>query len=203
MKTLDVDPGVRLETIRETLDRVRRQLFCSNGPVYKVWGAAWLLAFVLTYWVERGAPAPGLSGAVLAGVWIVITGIAGLYTLHYFRRQPVRSDVGARFGLIWPLAFTMMGLTVGSLHAAGLITHGIAFGVFAVLTLAIIFLVAGALLLDNLQLAIGCWFGVVNVIAMQFGFPAYALVAGLLGGGGLIAAGLISDRIDNRSRERR
>lgn len=195
MSNPTVDPRESLETIRRTLGKVRRYLFFSCGPVYRVWGLAWLVAFMLTYLAEQRLLAGFLQGTAMGLMWVVVTGVAGLYTVLYFRQQPIRADIGTRFGLAWPAAFVLMGFTVGSLAAAGLPLHGVEFGIFAVHTVAVIYLVTGAVLLDNLQITVGLWFGLSNIIALQLGLPTYALTMGVMGGGGLIVAGLIADRL--------
>lgn len=191
----ELDPRESLETIRKTLQRVRRFLYYPTGPIYKVWGLTLLVTFLFTHWAEHGGLAGSIPGAAIGIVWVAVTGLAAIYTILYFRRQPVKSGFGARFAWAWAVAFTIKGFTVGSFIAAGLPLHGAEFGIFAVHTVVVIYLVGGALLWDNLQFGLGIWFGLANIVSLQLGLPTYALSMGILGGGGLLVAGFIADRI--------
>lgn len=199
----NVDPAESLQIIRETLAKVRRHLSFGTGPIYKAWGLAWVIGFVLTDMVARG-PLRGVIGeGWISVMWIVITGLAGVYTYGYFRRQPVETDARFRFFLGWLVSFTLMGFTVGSMGAAGFPLHGAQFAVFAIFTAAVIYTVTGAILFDNVQTGVGLWLGIANVIGLQFGLDAYPLAIAILGGGGLVLAGFVDDRVSRTRGERR
>lgn len=199
----NVDPEESLQIIRETLAKVRRHLSFGTGPIYKVWGATWLVGFVLTDAITRG-PLRGVIGEGWIGaMWIAITGLAGLYTYRFFRRQPVEADARLRFLLAWVIAFTLMGFTTGSMGAAGLALHGVQFAVFAIFTAAVIYAVTGAILFDNVQVGVGLWLGIANVISLRLGLDAYPLAIALLGGGGLVVAGFVDDRVNRTRGEKR
>lgn len=199
----NVDPAESLQIIRETLAKVRRHLSFGTGPVYRTWGLAWIAGFAFTDMVVRGPLRGVIAEGWIGAAWIAITGLAGLYTYRYFRRQPVETDARRRFLLGWLAAFTLMGLTVGSTGAAGLPLHGVQFAAFAIFTAAVIYIVTGAILLDNVQAGVGAWLGLANVISLQLGPDSYLLAVALLGGGGLVVAGFLDDRANRVRGEKR
>ena len=199
----NLDPAESLQIIRETLAKVRRHLSFGTGPVYKAWGLAWIAGFVFTDLVARGPLRGVISEGWIGAVWIALTGLAGLYTYRYFRRQPVETDARSRFLLAWLAAFTLMGFTVGSIGAAGLPFDGLQFAVFAIFTAAVIYLVTGAILFDNVQAGVGVWLGLANIVSLQLGLDSYPLAVALLGGGGLVVAGFLDDRVSRMRGEKR
>lgn len=198
-----VNPEESLQIIRETLAKVRRHLSFGTGPIYKAWGLAWIAGFVFTDLVARGPLRGVVAEGWIGAAWIAITGLAGLYTYRYFSRRPVETDARRRFMLGWLAAFSLMAFTVGSTGAAGLTLHGVLFPVFAVFTAAVIYVVTGAILLDNVQMGVGLWLGLANVASLLLGLDAYLLAVALLGGGGLVVAGFLDDRVSRMRGERR
>lgn len=193
MSPKDVDPIESVRIIQETLKKVRRHLSFGSGPVYKVWGLTWIVGFVLTDLVVRGPLHGKVPEAFISVIWIALTTMAGAYTFRYFRRHPVETQARLRFFLAWFVAFTLMGVTVGGMASLGLMGHGIHFALWALFTIAVIFIVTGALLFDNVQMITGLWLGIANVAALLMGVEHYPLAIALLGGGGLLIAGFVDD----------
>lgn len=199
----NLDPVESLQIIRETLLKVRRHLSAGSGPIYKAWGLAWMTGFVLTHLVVHGPLRGVIAGGWIGVMWIAVTGLAGLYTHRYFERQPVATHARSRYLLGWLAAFTLMGLTAGSTGAAGLPADGLQFAMLAVFAAAVIYIVTGAILFDDVQVGAGIWLGLANVIALRLGGDAYPLAVALLGGGGLVLAGFIDDWVNRRRGEQR
>lgn len=189
----DVNPLESLKIIQTTLTNVRRHLFYSSGPVYRMWAIAWFVGFITTFLAESGSFGGALSDGAVAVVWAGAMSAAGLYTFVFYRRHPVDADYRRRFALMWVVGFTLAFLTVWSRTAVGLTLDAVEFAIAAVHTLSVIYLVTGAVLLDRLQAAVGVWLGGCNVVALRFGFPDYTLAMGLLLGIGLMIAGFIED----------
>lgn len=198
MKGDGADPLKSLETIRAALRNVRRHMFYSSGPVYRIWAAAWLLSFASVHAAEYGVFGWALPGAAVGWVWAVLMGGAGTYTFVYYRRHPIDADYRRWFGMAWVGAFALMAFTVWSRTAMGLPLDAIDFVVFGVHTVSVIYLVTGAVLLDGVQTGVGAWLGVANLIGLLLGPAAYPLAAGALIGAGLFVAGAMEDRIRRR-----
>lgn len=196
IRTEAPEPQESLDVIRQTLIRARRKLLSPDGPVYKVWGLAWAIAFGGTHalWLNGGQSIAGWGPGPLTGLlWSIAGTVAGIFTYVHYASQKVSSPVGARFGWVWPVA---LGLGMLLTQALGL--PGYAIGVMSVYTVALLYIAMGAAFFDNLQLATGLWIGVANVIGTWMGPETYSLVMALLGGGGLLGAGFAHDRLYGR-----
>lgn len=117
--------------------------------------------------------------------------VAMAYTYrHYVGLRDISSSAGRRIWLVWMVAFLLLLLTAGLTSSSNWLA-----GVWAVYTVSILYLMMGALYFDNLQMVTGLWLGLANLFAAWLGEGVYDLAMALLGGGGLIVAGLLHDRI--------
>ncbi|SMB99610.1 hypothetical protein SAMN00808754_2991 [Thermanaeromonas toyohensis ToBE] len=181
-----------LALIQETLVRMRREFFSPDGPVYRCWGFTWGIAFALTHLLvsHRDWVGPWM-GVAISSTWMVAILVAMAYTYrHYAGLRDVSSPAGRRIWLVWMIAFLLLLLTVGLTGSSNWLV-----GIWAVYTVSILYLMMGALYFDNLQMGTGLWLGLANLFAAWLGEGVYDLAMALLGGGGLIVAGLLHDRI--------
>lgn len=190
MKPEDVHQSLAL--IQETLVKARREFFSPDGPVYRCWGFAVGIAFALTHLVVSHRDRVGTwTGVTIGSIWMVATLVAMGYTYrHYASLRGVSSPAGRRIWLVWMISILLLLLTVGLTGSFNWLV-----GIWAVYTVSILYLMMGALYFDNLQMCTGLWLGLANLFAARLGEGVYDLAMALLGGGGLIVAGLLHDRI--------
>ena len=190
------DPSALLATIELERDRAGRELEPDARLIYGVWGAAWLVGFLI-FWVAARPAGPveipmGVASLLFAGCLaaaMVTTGV------HIARRvagvRGVSARVGAMYGWAWFLAFvTLTAAMSGAVRQGGISdeTVGLLWSVLSGLVVGTLYLAGGALWQDSKQYGLGVWILVSSAVGAIAGYPSVYLVMALGGGGGFLLA---------------
>ncbi|AMB45757.1 MULTISPECIES: hypothetical protein [Methylobacteriaceae] len=177
-------------SLRAAEDGERRLLaalvYGRAAPFLILWGLIWAAGFTSAVWAPDHA-APAWSAVVALG-WAATVALV----LAQRRRDRERGfGAGARYGASAALMSAYAGLWAVVLLSG----HPNAHGIYAGTVTGFAYLVAG---LWRGRLLVGLGVAVTLLFAAGFAVPSpqFPLYAGLIGGGGLIAAGLVLARRD-------
>ncbi|WP_422772813.1 transporter [Plantactinospora sp. WMMC1484] len=193
------DPAAALRLIADQQAEAARKLNPNLLWYYWPWGLAWLIGFGLFFlrfgpdgrvFVDLPSWLPLLT---LLGLLIgagIVSGIVGGRTYGQVTGDSKRR--GLWYGLAWGLGFSGISSVLGQVSdqlpddAAGLLWAGVTVGLTGALHMA-----GGAIWLDRNLFRLGVWISVINIAGMAAGVGWHALVISLLGGGGMLAAGVL------------
>jgi len=191
------DPLALIERERANLARS-----LTPNPLLMLWpwGFAWLLGFGLFFlrygpdgrvFVDMPEWLPLVTLMLLLLAAGAVTGVAGAHSSRQLAGPSTRQ--GFMYGLTWSLGFSGMAVVFSRLGGflpddqLGLLWAG---GIVA-LTSAL-HMAGGAIWNDRTLFLLGAWTCVINVIGVLIGPGWHSLILAIAGGGGMIAAGLIS-----------
>ena len=199
----EFSPEESLELIGAQRRATQRAIAIDDRLLYGTWGLAWLLAYGVTYLVFPHVSDPTAEvGAVwlVVAVWPLAMGAAAVVTVRHVhsRRSGVVGSGGSLFGVAYLLGTCAAGAT-GSLlpRVMDAIDPGIAAiapSVCIVLVIGTIYLVSGAFWGDRIQLGVGVWLLVSNVLALLPGPDTYSLGMAIGGGGGFLVGAFLAWR---------
>jgi len=167
--------------------------------LYATWGAAWSVGFGLMFaarWPSSpvGVPA-GVAGAVLGlllAAAVVVTALHLGRTMSGLRGQS--SSAGMMLGWAWLLGFgTFAALMAGAGRAgADEALLDLLWPTGSGLVVGLLYVATGAMWSDRVQFWLGAWILLSSGAAALTGVPGVYLVMSVAGGGGLIAAEVIT-----------
>lgn len=187
-------PADWLARVEAEQQRTRTAIEPDVRLIYGVWGAAWLLGFlVLWYAAADGAVdvSMPLAGVVFA---LCLAAAMGVTAVHVARRgagvRGVSSRTGAMYGWSWLLGFVALAAVMAGAHRSGLPgdTASLLWAVLSGLVVGTLYLAGGALWQDRVQFGLGLWILAANALGAQAGYPGVYLVMSLAGGGGFLTA---------------
>ncbi|GIG91011.1 transporter [Plantactinospora endophytica] len=199
------DPAAALRLIADQQAEAARRLSPNLLWYYWPWGLAWLIGFGLFFlrfgpdgrvFVDLPTWLPLLVLLAMLVAAGIISGIVGGRTYGQVTGDSQRR--GLWYGLSWGLGFSGISAVLGRVaehlpeDIAGLLWAGVAVGLTGALHMA-----GGAVWLDRNLFRLGVWISVINIAGLIAGPGWHALVISVLGGGGMLAAGvlfLIRDR---------
>ncbi|BDZ41696.1 hypothetical protein GCM10025865_09950 [Paraoerskovia sediminicola] len=206
-----LDPAESLRLIRDQQQRAGA-LIPDGRLLYLVWGAAWLLGFVVLWgssrtgggagfaWTPDAAEVPAAlpAGWAFAVYSVLIAAAIAVTIVHSVRRgagvRGPSARTGALYGWSWFLGFLVMALLVAGIASSGAsadVVARVANG-SACLVVGMAYLMS-ALLWEDLRLyVLGAWILLVGGVASLFGLPATYLVMALAGGGGFLVMAAVA-----------
>jgi hypothetical protein len=194
------DPAESLRLIARERAATERRLTPDPRLLLWPWGLAWLIGFGFFFlrfgpggrvFVDMPSfvPLTVLLGLVaLAGI---TTGIVGARAAR--QTSGPTSRQGAMYGITWSVAFMGMATLLSRLShllpvpEANLLWAGAMVALTGALHMA-----GGAVWNDRSSFVLGASISVINVIGILVGPGWHALIVGVLGGGGMLVAGLLS-----------
>ncbi|MEV8504378.1 transporter [Actinoplanes sp. NPDC051475] len=195
-----LDAAESLRLIRQEQTATVRRIVPDPRLLLWPWGVAWLLGFTV-FFLRYGpddrvlvAMPSWLPLLVLLALILVagtITGIVGARAARQVTGPTSRQ--GAMYGFTWALAFAGMISVLNRLGdqlPVGL-TNLIWAGTMTALTGAL-HMAGGALWNDRTLFRLGAFLSVINVVGVILGPGWHALIVAVLGGGGMLVAGLVS-----------
>ena len=190
-------PAEALAVVAEQRARAVRQLDVDSGPLYLWWGTATLLGYAALYLgASKGQEptiSPTVSGATFAGLLVAAAAVTAAHI--YSRVRGIRgpsATQGAMYSLSWVLGFAATSGIGSGLLRAGMSDElaDLYFFAAAGLIVGLLYLAGGSLWLDRSMYALGAWLIAVFTAATLVGLPLGYLMAGGLGGGAFLFAGL-------------
>ncbi len=196
-----LSPQESLALISEQRAGAVRSLSPNPVPMLGSWGVTWLLGFGACYLASGTAPV--LPGWV---AWTVLLGLSAA-SMAISVRQLRRSGRGvagpsrtaaAMVGWSWALG-------CGAAYALnlGLASEGMPVRLLAVLwpgttllVVGVLYLASGVIWQDRLSYGLGIWTLLVDGASVAAGPPANFAVLALAGGGGLLAAAAVAQRLN-------
>jgi hypothetical protein len=194
------DPAESLRLIARERAATGRQLTPDPRLLLWPWGLAWLIGFGV-YFLRFGPdgrvfvdlpeflPLTVLLGLItVAGI---VTGVAGARAGRQVSGPSSRQ--GAMYGFTWSVAFIGMAVLLSRVSdllpvpSANLLWAGAMVALTGALHMA-----GGALWNDRTGYVLGVWISVVNVVGIILGTGWHALIVAVLGGGGMLVAGLVA-----------
>jgi hypothetical protein len=194
------DPAASLRLIAQERAATQRRLIPDPRLQLWPWGFAWLVGFGVFFLrfgpdnrvlidMPTWVPLTVLLGLItLAGV---ITGVVGARAGRHVTGPSSRQ--GAMYGFTWSVAFAAMAVLLSRLShllpvpEANLLWAGAMVAVTGILHMA-----GGAIWNDRDLYVLGVSINVVNVAGIIAGPGWHALIVAVLGGGGMLVAGLVS-----------
>lgn len=191
------DPADILRAIDQERSHAESALTPNARLLYATWGAAWIIgfaAFYLTFVPAQKPFLPFIAGAAI-GVAALVAAIVFSATHSARRGSGSRGPsvvMGAIYGNIFPVAFTLMGLLGWRLTSAGTpTTVMLSYWVAApCLIVGVLFLAGAAMWNDRSQLIFGVWTVVIGLLSVAIP-PPHNLLAGIVGGVGFLALAVI------------
>lgn len=194
------DPAESLRLIAQERAATQRRLIPDPRLQLWPWGFAWLLGFGF-FFLRFG---PDNRVLVDMPAWLPLTVLLGLITLAGIITGVVgaragrqvsgpSSRQGAMYGFTWSVAFIGMAVLLSRLSnllpvpEANLLWAGAMVALTGVLHMA-----GGTIWNDRDMYVLGVFINVVNAIGIIIGPGWHALIVAVLGGGGMLVAGLIS-----------
>jgi len=194
------DPAESLRLIERERANLERSLIPDPRLMLWPWGFAWLIGFGVIFlrygpggrvYVNLPDWLPLVALAVLLLAAGIMTGVVGARSARQTTGPSSRQSV--KFGLTWSVAFTGMSVVFSQLN--GLLPdvqiNLLWAGGMVALTGAL-HMAGGAIFNDRVMFLLGLWTSVVNIIGVLAGTGWHSLIVAIAGGGGMIAAGLIS-----------
>lgn len=197
---VSLSPAEALALAQRQRATSRRELEINDAVIYAAWGAAWLVAYGVTFLAYGGSNPPivAIPDWTLGVVWpVAMLGASLVMGVHIARRRRGISGSSAAegrlFGLGWAIAFA------GALPVAFALRPGgpddPAYWLFPSVVISIVlgtsYLFTAVGWQDRVMYATGAWILAVNALGVLIGFAWYPLVLSLLGGGGFLVAAAI------------
>lgn len=180
-----------LAIIRREQARTGSRLMPDLTLLYGAWGLAWLLAglvfhqYLLDTVTGRTAALVGVGLGVAATVVSIVTSVRSGRGV----RSADTQTQAMLYGFSWTIAMTAMGVLVAlTANALPEQLRGTLIPALFVFLAGVLYLAGGAVWNDGLQYAVGGWTIAVAVVSVAVGRPGNALVLGIGGGGGFLAA---------------
>ena len=195
-----LDPRAGLDIVAAQARRVRDSEV-DERVLFGVWGAAWVVGYLVQWWSASGSPTGTTSGPA-GGVFGLLMATAMVVTVvHLVRRsRGVRGTsrtVGAMYGWSWFLGFAAQSAIVAGVVNAGAppqVVAVVANGV-ACLVVGLLYMAGGTLWRVGPFYALGVWLVVTGAAASVVGMPeGYLVMAGAGGGGMLLGAAFTAVR---------
>jgi hypothetical protein len=194
------DPAASLRLIAQERAATQRRLIPDPRLQLWPWGFAWLIGFGV-FFLRFG---PDNRVLVDMPAWVPLTVLLGLITLAGIITGVVgaragrqvsgpSSRQGAMYGFTWSVAFIAMAVLLSRLShllpvpEANLLWAGAMVALTGVLHMA-----GGTIWNDRDLYVLGISINVVNVVGIIAGPGWHALIVAVLGGGGMLVAGLVS-----------
>lgn len=204
-----LEPAAALATISEQQTTYLRHMEVYSAPLYLAWGLAWLIGYgVCSLSVGGDYELPRNSWLAFMGCLAAAAVFTCVYIARRSRGLRGRSSwVGTLYGLAWAggmiLAFTTssrLGSFLSELGTAQATNMGaILSNALPCLVVGVLFL-AGAAIWEETSLAVtGGWVLVVTLVATVVGGRALWAIMALAGGGGLLAAGILTALLGRQS----
>lgn len=194
-----LSPAESLRLIEQQRAAAQRQLSEHPMTFYGPWGFAWFVGFGVMFlrfgpdgriFVNMPEWLPTLLLFILLAAAAVVSGYMSSRAYRHIRGQsPVQ---GAMYGAAWGIAFVTMGLTLN--RFAKLLPQGehiLIWGTISVLLAAVLFVAGAAIWRERVLFGLGIWLALINVIGTAAGPGWHSLIISLLGGGAMLAAGIV------------
>ncbi|MGP9781855.1 hypothetical protein ACT3UQ_05270 [Glutamicibacter sp. AOP12-B1-11] len=193
----EVDPARILQGIEVDARQTREALSPDQRLLFSLWGTGWVIAFLAIFFTFAPLGAPLLPRLLGVGIAVIAFVLAIVFSAVHSAKRAAGTKgpsmvEGAIYGNTFTLGMIFAGLLGWRLHASGLDAMGLlAFSLAALCLVVGVLVVAGSLIWnDRTQLIFGAWILLVGLISLAVPAP-YNLLAGVLGGLGLIALGLL------------
>jgi hypothetical protein len=194
------DPAESLRLIAHERAATQRRLIPDPRLQLWPWGLAWLIGFGV-FFLRFG---PDDRVFVDMPTWVPLTVLLGLITLAGIITGVVgaragrqvsgpSSRQGAMYGFTWSVAFIAMAVLLSRLSSLLPVPEANLLWAGAMVTLTgILHMAGGAIWNDRDLYVLGVFINAVNVIGIIAGPGWHALIVAVLGGGGMLVAGLVS-----------
>ena len=184
---------------------VRDRLATDPRVLMGVWGVAWLVGYLALWFTSRPTSTASAAASEFAApaVWafIVFYGLLVLAVvvtiIHVTRRgrglKGASATSGTMYGLIWPIAFTVVGMILGALGASELLdprAMALVANALPCVVVGTLYMAGGAMERDWAWFILGAWIAVIAGIGTMVGVPHTYLVMARAGGGGMLLGGL-------------
>ncbi|HFC09620.1 MAG TPA: hypothetical protein ENJ54_07225 [Chloroflexi bacterium] len=171
-----------LRMVRETQRQMRRMIAAGGAAYYLwLWGAIWMLGFGVEYFLGAGSPTVGWVWTGLDTLGFVLSMAIGW---HFARR--LRSPRGTSMGLFWAawLVYGALIIYFAQPQDANRLTLLIA------LFVMLAYVITGVLYRSRFFVSLGIALTVLTLVGFVFFPGAFSLWMAVVGGGGLILAGV-------------
>jgi hypothetical protein len=194
------DPAASLRLIAQERAAIQRRLIPDSRLQLWPWGFAWLIGFGV-FFLRFG---PDNRILVDMPAWVPLTVLLGLITLAGIITGVVgaraarqvsgpSSRQGAMYGFTWSVAFIAMAVLLSRLSHLLPVPEANLLWAGAMVALTGVLHMAGGTIWDDRDLyVLGISINVVNVAGIIAGPGWHALIVAVLGGGGMLVAGLVS-----------
>jgi hypothetical protein len=195
-----LDPAESLRLIEEQRATTARHLTPDPRLLLWPWGLAWLIGFTV-FFLRFG---PGGRVFVDMPSWLpvavlltlimaagITTGVVGARAARQLSGPS--SSQGAMYGITWSVAFCGMSVVLSRVSyllpepEANLLWAGISVAITGALHMT-----GGAIWNDRHLFYLGAYISVINVIGIFAGTGWHSLLIAVLGGGGMIVAGVLA-----------
>lgn len=190
----EMSPETSMELIERERREVGRRLGVNPGPVFALWGVAFLLGWGACYLAVPQGPGPFLPlwTAIVILVVLYAAAIALPVVLGVRAGRGVRGPsrrIGAMYGWSWALGFLALAVINSGLIRQGLSdeTISLLWSGTALLVTGMMYLAGGMIWRDLVQYALGVWMLISAAGSVFAGMPGDFLVLALAGGGGFLA----------------
>jgi hypothetical protein len=192
-----LSPEQSLAIIRSQQAEVARRVDLDLRLIYSMWGGAWFLGFGLL-WLEA-TDRLSASPAALNVVFLLLLSAAGTVTAVLTTRAVSgiggpNTRAGTLYGLSWLVGLGGFGLLLAPFARAGADAELMALlsSTIAVFIVGLLYCAGAAVWREPAQFRLGLWIIASDVVASWVGLPGHYLVLSLAGGGGLLAAAVVT-----------
>lgn len=205
---LDGDQPLNLSTALSVVaaaeKRARRELRGNGTWLYLLWALTWFLGFGALHGAQKGwLPLQPETALLLFGL-LVALGVVSTVVVFGRQSRGIRghsSFTGGFYAVAWALGFTVLsalggtiGMAVDDFWLRGMLINGI-----AILIVGLLYITGGTTFNDVVQVAMGIWFLVVDIISILAGPDHFLTVFFILGSTGFFV-GAASEALRQRRR---
>lgn len=201
-RPLDLNAALSVVAAAET--RARRELHPNGSRLYLLWAFAWFFGYGTLHgarneWLPLEPPTALLIFGLLIALGVVATVVV-------FGRQSrgIRGHstfTGGFYAAAWALGFTVMGALGSAISAAvddfwlnGMLINGV-----AILIVGLLYITGGTTFNDVIQVIMGIWFLVVDVVSIISGPEHYLTVFFVFGSAGFFVGAAV-EKVRQRRR---
>lgn len=193
-RPLDLAQALSVVTAAET--RARRELHPNGGQLYLLWALAWFLGYGVLHGSRNGwLPLEPPTALLIFGLLIAL-GIAATVVVFGKQSRGIRghsSFTGGFYAVAWALGFTVMGALGSAISAAvgdfwlrGMLINGI-----AILIVGLLYITGGTTFNDVIQVVMGIWFLVVDIVSIMSGPEHFLTVFFIFGSAGFFVGAAV------------
>lgn len=191
-----------LEMVRQTSSKTRQMAAYAGGDLcFIIWGVVWALGFLTVHFVPPMFGYRPVVGTIITSVWAVLVAL-GVGTTYWvsLRYQAARSASDRRIGYMWLLFYGFIyvwaALISPFLSVSGHEQSQAFWRHIGALmaTLPMFMYTVMGLWLDSLMVWIGVGITALTLVGLYLFPSVFYIWMAVLGGGGLIATGLLVRR---------